>query len=75
MAYDDKGTAKEVASLKARYPKPDRAKEAALSEMRDKRMLDKMGEEYDKVMPRLAKGGSVKGAGCEQRGLRKCKVM
>ena len=22
-----------------------------------------------------AKGGSVKGAGCEQRGLRKCKVM
>jgi predicted alpha/beta-hydrolase family hydrolase len=24
---------------------------------------------------RLAKGGSVKGGGCEQRGLRKCKVV
>ena len=24
---------------------------------------------------KLAKGGSVKGGGCEQRGLRKCKVM
>jgi hypothetical protein len=68
MAYDDKGTSKEVASLKARYPKPDRAKEAALADMRDKRMLEKMGEEYDKAMPRLAKGGSVRGGGCERQG-------
>jgi len=75
MAYDKEGTKREVASLLSRYPKPDRAREAALSDMRDKRMLDKMGEEYDKVMPRLAKGGSVKGSGCEQRGLRKCKMV
>ena len=68
MAYDKEGTKREVASLLSRYPKPDRAREAALSDMRDKRMLDKMGEEYDKVMPRLAKGGSVRGGGCERRG-------
>ena len=27
------------------------------------------------LMPSYAKGGSVKGSGCEQRGLRKCKVI
>ena len=31
------------------------------------------GEAYNQAG--YAKGGSVKGAGCEQRGLRKCKVM
>lgn len=70
MAYDKSGTEREVKSLLSRYPKPDRAKEAALSEMRDKRMLEKMGEEYDKIMPRLAKGGtaSSRADGCATKG-------
>jgi hypothetical protein len=76
MAYDKDGTKREVASLLSRYPKPDRAREAALSDMRDKRMLEKMGEEYDKVMPRLAKGGSVtRGDGCCKKGHTKGKYL
>lgn len=67
MAYDDVGTRREVASLLSRYPKPDRAKQAALAEMRDEAMLDKMGKRYNKIMPSpepgeaKAKGGKVKG--------------
>lgn len=84
MAYDDKGTKREVASLLARYPKPDRAKEAALAEMRDAKMRERMGQRYDEIMPspepgeakpkRYAKGGSVRGDGICQRGHTKGKM-
>ena len=34
-----------------------------------------MGSSKPPKAKKYAKGGSVRGAGCEQRGLRKCKVM
>lgn len=80
MAYDDKGTKREVASLLSRYPKPDRAKEEALAAMRDAQMRQEMGRRYDEIMPspepgetkprKFAKGGSVssRADGCCQRG-------
>jgi hypothetical protein len=75
MAYDDKGTAKEVASLKARYPKRgiDPTIPAGVREVLRDREDDRMMSSGEKN--RYAKGGSVKGSGCEQRGLRKCKVV
>lgn len=83
MAYDDKGTKREVASLLSRYPKPDRAKEDALAAMRDAQMRQEMGRRYDEIMPspepgeakprRFAKGGSIDG--CAQRGKTKGRVI
>ena len=68
MAYDDKGTAKEVASLKARYPKrgidptiPSGIREVLRDREQEREMT--AGEKN-----RYAKGGSVRGGGCEQRG-------
>jgi hypothetical protein len=73
MAYDDKGTAKEVASLKARYPKrgidptiPAGIREV-LRDREDERMMS-AGEKN-----RYAKGGSIDG--CAQRGKTKGKYI
>jgi hypothetical protein len=75
MAWDESGTAKEVESLKKRYPKRgiDPTIPAGIREvLRDREQEREMtaGEKN-----RYAKGGSVRGGGCEQRGLRKCKVV
>ena len=88
MAYDDKGTKREVASLLSRYPKPDRAKEAALAEMRDAQMRRRMGQRYDEIMPSpepgeakakggkvgYAKGGVTRADGCITKGHTKGKM-
>jgi hypothetical protein len=75
MVWDKSGTAKEVESLKKRYPKRgiDPTIPAGIREvLRDREQEREMtaGEKN-----RYAKGGSVRGGGCEQRGLRKCKVV
>jgi hypothetical protein len=63
---------REVESLKKRYPKRgiDPTIPAGIREM----LVDK---QKSALTPdsKYAKGGSVKGSGCEQRGLRKCKVV
>jgi len=67
---------RETESLAKRYPKkgidmtiPPEIREDLMERRRQREMT--MGEKAS----RYAKGGSVKGAGCEQRGLRKCKVV
>jgi len=72
MAWDESGTAKEVESLKKRYPKKglDGTIPAGIrAVLREK--------EQDALTPpsKYAKGGSVRGSGCAQRGVRKCKVV
>jgi hypothetical protein len=65
---------REVGSLRKRYPeKPPAGIRAELDAMKQ----EKANEAGMKVHEgrKLAKGGSVKGSGCEQRGLRKCKVI
>ena len=65
---------REVGSLRKRYPeKPPAGSRAELDAMKQ----EKANEAGMKVHEgrKLAKGGSVKGSGCEQRGLRKCKVV
>lgn len=61
----------------------------ALMQWRDAEERKKMGKRYDEIMPdpygegkakggmtkAYKSGGSVKGAGCAQRGVRKCKVV
>jgi hypothetical protein len=63
---------REVESLKKRHPKKgiDSTIPAGIREM----LVDK---QKSALTPdsKYAKGGSVKGSGCEQRGLRKCKVV
>jgi hypothetical protein len=63
---------REVESLKKRYPKRgiDPTIPAGIREM----LVDK---QKSALTPdsKYAKGSSVKGSGCEQRGLRKCKVV
>jgi hypothetical protein len=63
---------REVESLKKRHPKKgiDPTIPAGIREM----LVDK---QKSALTPdsKYAKGGSVKGSGCEQRGLRKCKVV
>lgn len=74
MAYDNEGTAKEVESLKKRYPK--KGIDATIpAEIRDQLM-----ERRREKMSPMAKGGMAyaKGGkidGCAQRGKTKCKVM
>lgn len=77
---------REVESLAKRHPKrgidptiPEGVREQ-LMDMRRQRGLDEgmkahEGRKLAKGGKVYAKGGTVKGAGCEQRGLRKCKVM
>ena len=79
MAYDDRDPTKEVKSLASRFPKrgvdptiPEDVRRQ-LMDMRRQRELDEGMNAHEGR--RLAKGGAVKGSGCEQRGLRKCKVM
>lgn len=65
---------REVGSLRKRFPeKPPAGIRAELDAMKQ----EKANEAGMKVHEgrKLAKGGSVKGGGCEQRGLRKCKVI
>ena len=76
MAYSDKNPKLEPESLASRFPKrgidptiPPEIREELMERRRQREMA--AGEKAS----RYAKGGSVKGSGCEQRGLRKCKVM
>jgi hypothetical protein len=72
---------REVGSLRKRYPeKPPAGIRAELDAMEQDKMNAKgmkafEGRKLAKGGSCYAKGGSVKGGGCEQRGLRKCKVM
>lgn len=88
MAYDDKGTAKEVAQLAKKFPKPkaltmpeDMEDQPPMAQIEEAKRRKSMGEAYDKAVKKAkggscyATGGSVKGAGIAQRGVRKCKVM
>ena len=63
---------REVESLKKRHPKKgiDSTIPAGIREM----LVDK---QKSALTPdsKYAKGGSVKGSGCERQGLRKCKVV
>ena len=75
MAYDDKGTAKEVASLKARYPKrgidptiPAEIRQT-LRDREDERMMS-AGEKN-----RYAKGGVTRADGCVSKGHTKGKMV
>lgn len=63
---------RETESLAKRYPK--KGIDATIPEGIREMLVDR---EKSKLTPasKYAKGGSVKGGGCEQRGLRKCKVM
>lgn len=70
---------REVDSLAKRYPKkgvdstiPEGVREQLVERERMKALEE--GENYMKKN-RYAKGGSVRGGGCESRGLRKCKVV
>ena len=72
MAYDESGTAKEVESLKKRHPKKglDGTIPAGIrAVLREK--------EQDALTPpsKYAKGGSVRGGGCEQRGKTKGRMV
>jgi len=78
---------REVESLAKRFPK--RGIDPTIPEGVRMQLMDmRRQEEQDKGMKahegrrlaqggmaKYAKGGSVKGSGCEQRGLRKCKVV
>ena len=72
---------REVGSLRKRYPeKPPAGIRAELDAMKQEKaneagMKVHEGRKLAKGGSCYAKGGSVKGGGCEQRGLRKCKVM
>lgn len=63
---------RETESLSKRYPK--KGIDPTIPEGIREMLVDR---EKNKLTPasKYAKGGSVKGGGCEQRGLRKCKVM
>ena len=72
---------REVGSLRKRYPeKPPAGIRAELDAMKQEKaneagMKVHEGRKLAKGGSCYAKGGSVKGGGCEQRGLRKCKVV
>jgi hypothetical protein len=72
---------REVGSLRKRYPeKPPAGIRAELDAMKQEKaneagMKAHEGRKLAKGGKAYASGGSVKGGGCEQRGLRKCKVM
>ena len=72
---------REVESLRKRHPeKPPAGIRAELDAMEQDKMNAKgmkvhEGRKLAKGGKAYASGGSVKGGGCEQRGLRKCKVM
>lgn len=70
---------REISSLAKRYPKrgidptiPEGVREQLVEQERMK-MLDE-GEKYHHTR-KLAKGGSVRGGGCEQRGKTRGKVV
>ena len=65
---------REVGSFRKRYPeKPPAGIRAELDAMAQEKANAKGMKVHEGR--KLAKGGSVKGSGCEQRGLRKCKVI
>ena len=72
---------REVGSLRKRYPeKPPAGIRAELDAMEQDKMNAKgmkvhEGRKLAKGGSCYAGGGSVKGAGCTQRGVRKCKVV
>jgi hypothetical protein len=65
---------REVGSLRKRFPeKPPAGIRAELDAMKQEKANEAGMKAHEGR--KLAKGGSVKGGGCEQRGLRKCKVI
>jgi hypothetical protein len=65
---------REVKSLRSRHPeKPPAGVKADLDAMKQEKANEAGMKAHEGR--KLAKGGSVKGGGCEQRGLRKCKVI
>jgi hypothetical protein len=65
---------REVKSLRSRHPeKPPAGIRAELDAMKQEKANEAGMKAHEGR--KLAKGGSVKGGGCEQRGLRKCKVI